>query len=409
MRAVRKKYQVTQAVILCGGFGTRLGKITSRTPKPLLKFNKIPFLDYLIQNLSRYNIKEIILLCHYKYSLFIRKYHNRVISGVLIKCIFEKKPLGTFGAIKNAKKKLKDYFLLLNGDTYFDINLRDLITSYNYKKYFGIVALANKKNNRFSKIVLSRKGFIRKFYNNKKSSLINSGSYVFSKKICNIESLKFSSLERDILPNLVKKNFLQGKKYVAKHNKFIDIGVQQDYKKAEKFLQKVKLKKAVFFDRDGVLNKDFGYVHKINNFVWKKDVIKAIKFLNDNNFYVFVVTNQSGVGRGYYSEKDVIKLHNWINFKLNLQGAHIDDFFYSIYYFKSKNKYILNQKELRKPNIGMIKLANLKWNISSKNSIVIGDQFTDIMMAKKANLKSYLLKKEDNLNKIINKFYYNKI
>ena len=62
-----------------------------------------------------------------------------------------------------------------------------------------------------------------------------------------------------------------------------------------------------------MINYDFGYVHKKNNFKWKKNIFKAIKFLNDNNYYVIVITNQSGIGRGLYSYKDVENLHDWIN------------------------------------------------------------------------------------------------
>ena len=407
MRGYRKQYRVEQAVILCGGFGTRLGKITLKTPKPLLKFDGISFLEHLIQNLSRYNIKEVILLCHYRYKSFVDRYHNKIILGISIKCIIEKTPLGTFGAIKNAKTKLKNYFLLLNGDTYFDINLRDLIVSYNFKKYLGIVALAKKTGKRFSKVLLNRKNIISEFNNKKKSFLINSGSYVFSKKICNIKSEKFSSLEKDILPKIVKKNKLQGKKYLAKHNAFIDIGVPSDYKKVEKFLRKAKSKKAVFLDRDGVINKDFGYVHKIKDFVWKKNVKKAIKFLNDKNFYTFIITNQSGVGRGYYKECDIKKLHDWMSYKLNKIGAYIDDYFYAVYHSSSKKKYTNKEKKLRKPDIGMIKLAYSKWKVIEKKSIVIGDNETDILMAKKANLKSYLVNEKTNLLNIVKVFHSN--
>ena len=146
MRNYRKNNKVEQAVILCGGFGTRLGKITINTPKPLIKFNKVFFLDYVIKNLSRYNIKEVILLCHYKSQHFIKRYNNKkIFAGITVKCVVEKKILGTFGSIKNARKELKNYFLLLNGDTYFDINYRDLIISYNYKKFLGIIALTKKK------------------------------------------------------------------------------------------------------------------------------------------------------------------------------------------------------------------------------------------------------------------------
>lgn len=405
MREDRKKFQVKQAVVLCGGFGKRLGKITLKTPKPLLTFNNIPFLDYIINNLSRHNIEEVVLLCHYKRDLFVKKYHNKSLFGVRIKCVIEKFPLGTFGSIKNAKKVLDDFFLLLNGDTYFNINLRDLIVSYDYKNFLGSVAIAKKKGKRFSNILLNRQGLITQFNSNKKSFLINSGSYIFSKKICKIKSKKFSSLEKDILPGLVLKRQIQGKKYIDKHNKFIDIGVPKDYLKVENFLSKITLKKAAFLDRDGVINEDHGYVHKIKDFIWKKDTIKAIKYLNDKNYYVFIVTNQAGVSRGYYKETDVKKLHQWLSNELNKKGAYIDDYFYSLYHESSKKKFTNKEKKLRKPDIGMIKLAMVKWKILTKKSIVVGDRETDILMAKKANLKSYLVNSRTNLLRVVKQFH----
>jgi histidinol-phosphate phosphatase family protein len=405
MRDDRKKIQVNQAVVLCGGFGTRLGKITLKTPKPLLKFNKIPFVDYIIQNLSRHNFEEIILLCHFKHELFVKKYHNKTILGVRIKCAVEKTPLGTFGSIKNAKTMLNDYFLLLNGDTYFNINLRDLVISYGFKNFLGIVALAQKKGRRFSKVLLSKKGLISQFDSNKKSSLINSGSYVFSKKICNIKSNKFSSLEKDILPELVRRKKLQGKKYTDKHNNFIDIGVPKDYAKVKNFLFSTILKKAAFLDRDGVINEDSGYVYKIKDFIWKKDAIRAIKYLNDKNFYVFIVTNQAGVARGYYKESDVEKLHHWVSCELNKKGAYIDEYFYSTYHESSKKKFTNKEKKLRKPDIGMIKLAISKWKVLTKKSIVIGDRETDMLMAKRANLRSYMVNERTNLLRVVKQFH----
>ena len=75
--------------------------------------------------------------------------------------------------------------------------------------------------------------------------------------------------------------------------------------------------KALFLDRDGVINKNFGYVFSTKNFVWLKNVKKAIKFAHKKKYLIIVVTNQSGVARGYYSENDVKKLHNEINKELN--------------------------------------------------------------------------------------------
>ena len=75
-------------------------------------------------------------------------------------------------------------------------------------------------------------------------------------------------------------------------------------------------KKAVFLDRDGVINKDIGYLHKIEEFQWIDGAIEALKLLKKNNFLIIVISNQSGVSRGYFSKDDVIKLHKWINFEL---------------------------------------------------------------------------------------------
>ena len=91
----------------------------------------------------------------------------------------------------------------------------------------------------------------------------------------------------------------------------MDIGIPSDFKKSHKKIIRSSRRPAAFLDRDGVINEDFGYVHKIKQFKWKNGIFKLIKFLNDNNYYVFVISNQSGIGRGYYTEKDVNNLHDW--------------------------------------------------------------------------------------------------
>ena len=167
-----------------------------------------------------------------------------------------------------------------------------------------------------------------------------------------------------------------------------------------------KLNKAVFLDRDGVINKNSGYVTHIEDFKWLKNVKSAIKLLNKKKFKVIVITNQSGVARGLHTEKDVLKLHNWINKELKKKGAKIDDFFYCPYHpFGLIKKYKKNSI-LRKPNPGMILKAKKKHNINLKTSFMIGDQKSDEMCAKKAKViffykKNNLLK---DIKKILKKF-----
>ena len=100
------KNTINQAVILCGGLGSRLGNITKKTPKPLIKIAGKPFLNYIIDRLVRIRIKKILLLCCYKNEKFFKKYHNKKINkNTYITCIKEKNLLGTGGALINAKKK----------------------------------------------------------------------------------------------------------------------------------------------------------------------------------------------------------------------------------------------------------------------------------------------------------------
>tara|TARA_B100001093_G_C26633722_1_gene930041 strand:+ start:465 stop:803 length:339 start_codon:yes stop_codon:yes gene_type:complete len=105
---------INNAVILVGGLGTRLGKITKKTPKPLIKIQKKKFLDWLILNLSKYNVKNIFLLCSYKQEIFFKNYHKKNENNINIQCINEGLPKGTGGALLKLKKKLKkiSYYLM---------------------------------------------------------------------------------------------------------------------------------------------------------------------------------------------------------------------------------------------------------------------------------------------------------
>ena len=158
-------------------------------------------------------------------------------------------------------------------------------------------------------------------------------------------------------------------------------------------------KSAVFLDRDGVINLDKGYVYKIDDFIWVDGAIEAIKYLIEKNFYVFVVTNQSGIARGYYTEHDVVLLHQYINKELEKNGALIHDFYYSPYHPDFPDVYS-NLSNLRKPNTGMLELAAKKWDFQKSQSFLIGDKESDIICAKRFGIKGYRFN-SSNLNTFV--------
>ncbi len=155
--------------------------------------------------------------------------------------------------------------------------------------------------------------------------------------------------------------------------------------------------KAVFLDRDGVINKDFGYVGNIDNFEFKKGIFELLKFLQKKGYTLFIVTNQSGIARGYFSEKDFYNLMNWMIKELRDRDIEIKD-----YEFCPHHPEITGKCECRKPKANMIFKLRKKYNIDLDNSIMIGDSLSDMEVAKNAGIKkSYLVK--NSLNEILEK------
>lgn len=161
-------------------------------------------------------------------------------------------------------------------------------------------------------------------------------------------------------------------------------------------------KPAVFFDRDGVLNEDIGYLYKKEDFKWVQGAIETIKYFNEHAYFVFVITNQSGVARGYYTEADVQKLHEWMNAELAKYDAHIDEFFYCPHHEKGIVKEYAYDCQCRKPKIGMLNKAFEKYAIDRENSIMIGDKQSDIECAENAGVLGIRFASGDLYRKLLN-------
>ncbi len=141
-----------------------------------------------------------------------------------------------------------------------------------------------------------------------------------------------------------------------------------------------KKNKAIFLDRDGILNIDKAYVYKFGDIQWVDGIFDLIRFANSNGFLVIVLTNQSGVAQGMYQESDVIALHLQMNNFLLGMNLQVDDWFYCTEY----------ESDRRKPRPGMMIEARDKHNIDLSLSFMIGDKSTDVLEIE--GPKTYLLK-----------------
>ena len=229
---------------------------------------------------------------------------------------------------------------------------------------------------------------------------MNAGIYFFKKEIFNlIKRNKSVSLENDILPILINKKKIKG---IYSNDFFIDIGLKKNLDIAKQKLINVIKKPAIFLDRDGVLNKDTRYAYQFKKMKWIKCSLNLLKNLNKNKFKFFIVTNQSGIARGIYSEKTFLDLHKKIKEFLINKNIFIDDVRYCPHHPRfGIKKYKINC-ECRKPKNKMIIDLISYWNINVTKSIMIGDNDSDFLSAVKSNLKFYYHNKK-NITKIIKK------
>lgn len=163
--------------------------------------------------------------------------------------------------------------------------------------------------------------------------------------------------------------------------------------------------KAAFIDRDGNLIHETGYLNSVDKVKFYSRSIKALRLLKDKGYKVIVVTNQSGVARGYITEAFVKSVHAHIDSLLKKHGLKIDGYYYCPHHAKKAiiKKYLVDCG-CRKPKTGMIKAAQKKFNINLKESFVIGDKLTDVHLGKNAKMKTALVmtgygKKETKLIK----------
>jgi len=233
---------VDTAIILAGGFGTRLKHVVSDVPKPMAPINGVPFLQILLDTLRTKGIKRVLLATGYKHEI-ITTHFGAVYKGMDLIYSVENEPLGTGGAIANAFELLEpsdNNTLVLNGDSYFDLDIKSMEKRHIKTNSDISIALKKMTNfNRYGVVEIEETGRISKFKEKQhtKIGLINTGCYLVKYSCKNLlaQIKKPFSFEEKILENSNLSIILAG---FEQQGYFIDIGIPEDYKKAASYFSK---------------------------------------------------------------------------------------------------------------------------------------------------------------------------
>jgi D-glycero-D-manno-heptose 1,7-bisphosphate phosphatase len=152
-----------------------------------------------------------------------------------------------------------------------------------------------------------------------------------------------------------------------------------------------RARRAVFFDRDGVLNVDSGWVFRREDFVWRPTAREAVGWLNRRGVLTFVVTNQSGVARGFYAEEDIVSLHAHMQAELAIVGAYIDAFRYCPHHPEGEREPYRRLCACRKPESGMIEDLLAEFRLDPSACVLFGDRETDMQAARAAGVAGVLV------------------
>jgi len=216
---VRKAIQSTDlsaAFILAGGKGTRLRPLTDNITKPMIQVKEKPILEYIIELLAKYDVRNAIIALGYKGEQIKEYFGNGEKWNMNIEYVTEKKPLGTGGPLRLARNLLVDEFLMFNGDNLTNINLKDMHSFHKKNNAFATIALSSVKDPKNFGVIELQGNQIKRFIekpSKPESNLINAGTYILKPEVIDLIPKGFSLIEKDVFPQLSEEGKLYGYVY----------------------------------------------------------------------------------------------------------------------------------------------------------------------------------------------------
>ena len=414
-----------KVVMMAGGRGTRIAGLYPDLPKPLIPIDGTPVLEREICSLRDQGFEEFILTVSYRGDQIIRCLGDGSRLGVSIQYYREEQPLGNAGALFQLKGQLTDDFLLLNADAVFDVDFNRMIAFH--RAHGGLVTLFTHPNshpydsglliadeNHAVVQWLAKEDARPAYYKNR----VNAGLHVMSPEVLEmsgidpeqvgtIDPATGKTFKVDLDRQLLKPLAGTGKMFCYDSPEYVkDMGTPERFHQVEADLLagRVQAKnlanrqKAVFLDRDGVINRYVGFLRNIDAFELLPGAAQAIKKINASGYLCIVVTNQPVIARGEVTVAQLNEIHNKMETLLGQEGAYIDGLYYCPHHpdkgYKGEVAELKIDCDCRKPKPGMLLKAAREFHIDLGKSWMVGDGEKDIKAGQNAGCRTCLIGRE---------------
>ena len=398
-----------RAIILAGGRGSRLGVQTESIPKPLIKIGNISVIEHQILLLKKYNIKDIIITVSYLHQNIKDKLGLGKRYGVNISYYVEDQPMGTAGAIKHLFKSNRgSVFMILYGDVMVNMNLQMLINFYKYKQA-DVAIVTHPNDHPFDSDIIDvdQNDRVVNFYSKPHhikyfKNLVNAGLYITNDRIADfIPDGNIIDFGKNVFPISIRKikifsyNTVEYLKDMGTPDRLRSVIEDFESNKIQKANLENK-RRAIFIDRDGVVNENIGLLYKMEQFRLLPRVAEAIKMINKSDYIAILVTNQPVIARNLCTISRLNDIHKKMETLLSYDFAKLDYIYYCPHHpdsgYEGENKEYKIKCRCRKPNTLMIEMAKKRFNIDLSKSFVIGDSYRDILMGKRMQITTIAVK-----------------
>jgi D-glycero-D-manno-heptose 1,7-bisphosphate phosphatase len=386
---------VEQAVILCGGKGTRLAERVRELPKPMIPLDGRPVLDHIISNLAKAGVRRFLLAAGYRGDVVARHYSTVRHADCLIEVLTEPEPRGTAGALRWCADRLDDDFLLAYGDVFLDFDAKRLVAAHEAKHPLGTLLVRASDHPWDSHLVVADEaGRVIEFVNRREPgrlyrNVANAAVHVLSRRVLDFVPMEGpADLGADVFPAAIGAGGRLGVHVLEEEGFVKDMGTPERLAAVEEYLADRALAaearvrpqpvKTVILDRDGVLTVDTGLVDRPEKLALLPGVTEAMALLHRNGIRCIVATNQPVVARGLCTMAVLETVHDRLRAEIAAGGGRIDAIYTCPHHPETHHGEGVAELRCgcrcRKPAPGLIFRARRELNLDLSSCVMVGDR-----------------------------------